>query len=940
LDISEAIHLLGELLGQVLSEQESPELFEVEERIRQLAKARRASDRPSSSAAYSLSEEVAALEPNAARAVASAFALYFDLVNLAEEDQRISFLREYERKDFPNPIHESIGEAIGSLHEAGMSADQMASLLEGLDIELVLTAHPTEAKRRTILSKLTRISNILRALGRSDLLIREVEEYRQELHAEITSFWLTDRVRTIQPAVTDEVRTGLYYIETVFWEVLPKIYDDLDASLARYYPGLKGSSSWLRLASWIGGDRDGNPNVTAEVTAETLRLHRGLALENHRRSLQELARRLSLSSRRVPPSSDLLEWIERRRPLPPHATYIERRYAREPYRLVASLLANDLEQASQEDMKARLLSEAPHQALIHYKDLKQPLEIIVRSVPDGIRRGRLHTVERQLAIFRLNTARLDLREDASRLNAALGETLRALGIHIDFEASASTEKLSLLTRLLRQPVPRLAPHPGVTPAVAETWALFQLITRTYNLYGSELLGPFIISMCTSPADILVVLLLARWAGCDQGLHITPLFETITDLEAAPNILDELFHLDVYIDHLKACAPPESWSDENTCSLEQMVMIGYSDSNKDGGYLMSNWALYKAQESIARTCQEHNIRLTLFHGRGGTVARGGGPANRAIRAQPPGTINGRFRLTEQGEIISSRYSNPDLAYRQLQQIVNAVLFASAPEDVRPRLRSHLQEQDKNSQQTSCSQANLPGAWCAAMENMSSIAQEVYRRMVFHTPGFLEYWKAATPLDEIKRLHIGSRPSSRKPGEERVEKIRAIPWVFSWMQSRFNLPGWYGLGSGLQELKSENLPLCKEMYTSWPFFRSLIDNAEMSLLKADMMIAGLYSGLVEDRPLAEWIFAAIRREYDLTCDAILTVTGHTELMQDEPVIRRSILLRNPYVDPLNYLQVEMLRRLRALPDPDAPEAEPLREVIVQTINGIASGLRNTG
>jgi phosphoenolpyruvate carboxylase len=413
-------------------------------------------------------------------------------------------------------------------------------------------------------------------------------------------------------------------------------------------------------------------------------------------------------------------------------------------------------------------------------------------------------------------------------------------------------------------------------------------------------------MTRDAADLLTVLLLARWTDCAESLSIVPLFETMGDLEAAPKILDSLFRLDLYRTHLA------------TCGDHQMVMIGYSDSNKDGGYLAANWALYEAQERIARICRQHGIRFTLFHGRGGTTARGGGPANRAILAQPPGTINGRFRLTEQGEIIASRYANPPLARRHLEQIVNAVLLASSPQPEAGRVVE-------------------PG-WRSVLAGMAAAALGAYRHLVYETPGFLEYWQSATPIDEIKRLRIGSRPAARGPGGEQVVKIRAIPWVFSWMQSRFNLPGWYGLGTGLSTAgANEQL---REMYLGWPFFRALLDNAEMSLLKADMGIAALYSDLVPDRTLAAHIFTQVKGEYERTCEQILAITGQGMLMENDPVIRRSIELRNPYVDPLNYIQVEGLRRLRALPDLDGSEAAALREVIFVTINGIAAGLRNTG
>ncbi|HEX9617530.1 MAG TPA: phosphoenolpyruvate carboxylase [Anaerolineales bacterium] len=909
MDLSTTIHLLGDILGEVISAQESPAIFELEERIRMHAKARRAGE---ASGAEGLTAEIAGLTPDESRAVAAAFTLYFDLVNLAEEHYRVSVLREQEREDDVEVVHESIPEAISILKKHGITQEQMAQLLEKLQIELVLTAHPTEAKRRTILSKIQRIADLLTRLSHPDVLPKEARSYRSSLVAEVTSFWLTHRARTSRPAVTDEVRTGLYFVNEIFWDLLPQIYRELDEALDQHYPGLKLGHPWMRLASWIGGDRDGNPNVTREVTAETLRLHRGMAVEKHRQALQDLARRLSLSAKRIPPPPELVDWYEGRRPLPQHVAYLQERYANEPYRLILSLLADDLAQASRDDMTAHLLSSQSHTARARLSDFLVPIRLIRNTIPAPIAGDQALTVQRQLEIFGLESARLDIREDSARLNAALAEVFRALKIHPAFEQGDALERKSILTEMLNLPSPDLAPHPGVTQETAETLALFQLIARTRAVYGPELLGPFIISMTRDAADVLTVLLLARWTGCSDCLQIVPLFETMADLEAAPGILADLFTLEIYQDHLASCAN------------NQMVMIGYSDSNKDGGYLAANWALYQAQENIARLCREHSLKLTLFHGRGGTVARGGGPANRAIRSQPAGTIDGRFRLTEQGEIIASRYANRQLAHRHLEQIVSAVLLASSPV-------------------TTNSEREVPDEWREVMNTMSAAALTVYRDLVYGTPGFLDYWRFATPLDEITRLSIGSRPASRQIGSLGVEKIRAIPWVFSWMQSRFNLPGWYGLGSGLEALwteKAESLPLVREMYANWPFFRALLDNAEMSLLKADMGIAALYSRLVPERDFADRIFERIMAEFERTQAAILKVTGHQELLEGEPVIQRSVHLRNPYVDPLNYIQVEMLRRLRALPDPDTSHAEALREAIELTINGIASGLRNTG
>jgi phosphoenolpyruvate carboxylase len=900
MDISQNIHLLGDLLGKVISELESPELFEIEERIRALAKARRSGD---AIAAEQLQQHVSALKNEDARVVAAAFAAYFDLVNLAEENHRVGLLRQREDESFPEPVHESIGEAVAILKERGVSAHDVAALMEKLSIELVLTAHPTEARRRTILSKTERIATHLSLLSQPGLYQHERQDAIQSLHAMISALWLTDRARAEKLTVTDEVRTGMYFVDAFFWNTIPVIYRDLERALEIHYPEVKAPQGWLKLASWIGGDRDGNPFVKSDVTAETLRLHRGLAVENMRREFQELGRQLSVSSSRIPPPPEISAWIEKRRPFPPHVDYIEKRYANEPYRLVLALIANDLAEASRDDMTKHLLGTHTHHAYLEEKDLLEPLRLIAAALPESLVRDQLQTVIHKVEIFGLHAARLDIREDSSRFNAALSEILRALNIEADFENLPDAERKELLTRLLREPVPELSRHPGVTAGAEETWSLFRLIGRVNEIYGGKLLGPIVISMTHAAADVLTVLLLAKWAGCVYLPPITPLFESIQDLKDAPEILEELFTSDLYREHLQFH------------HNDQMVMIGYSDSNKDGGYMMANWSLYQAQEEITRVAAKHNITLTIFHGRGGTIARGGGPANNAIRAQPAGSINGRFRVTEQGEIIASRYANPGLAHRHLEQVASAVILASSP---------HKEEY-------------IPKQWRQVMEQVSAAGLSAYRSLVYETPGFIQFWESATPLDEIKRLQIGSRPASRaKAGA--VNQIRAIPWVFSWMQSRFNLPSWYSLGAGLAAV--DDLPLLQDMYDGWLFFRTLLNNSEISLLKADMDISALYVTLVPDKQLADDIFTTIRSEYERTRDSVLKISRHASLLELEPVTRQAVQLRNPYVDPLNYIQVETLRRLRSLPDPDGAEAEPLREIMSLTINGIAAGLRNTG
>jgi phosphoenolpyruvate carboxylase len=925
MELSETIHLLGDLLGEVLIEQESQELFIKEERIRSLAKARRSeNEREAARGGRELAKEVTALDIEDIRGIASAFALYFDLVNTAEDNYRVNALRQEALKNAPEPVHDSIEEAIKLLKESGLSREKMAELLANLQIELVLTAHPTEARRRTILSKIERITTALHAMSFTRLLPRETAQYRDQLRGEITTLWLTDRSRSAQMTPTDEVRTALYFVGQIFWKALPLAYTLLEEALEKYYPGLKTEHAWLRLASWMGGDRDGNPFVTHAVTAETLHLHRGLAIENHRQTMQELSRRLSLAEDWVRLPADLQAWLDNRPALPAHSAQIARRYPNEPFRLVLSLLSADLSEASQDDMKNRLLSTAPHEARIRVEDLTGPLAAMAGGLPRAVKPGPLAAL-RQLDIFDLHGARLDLREDSSRINASLAEVLRALGIAEDFVAQSPTERRDLLLRLLAEPSPPLAKHPGATPEAAESWELFRLICRARAIYGGQLFGPFIISMSRCVADLLAVLLMARWTDCAHGMQIVPLFETIQDLEAAPQVMDELFSLPVYREHLK------------TCPDGQIVMIGYSDSNKDGGFLMSNWALYQAQEQVTRVCRAHAVHLTLFHGRGGTVARGGGPVNRTILASPGGTVNGRYRLTEQGEIISARYSTIDMALRNLEQVANAVLLASAPVCLAPD--PHLPE--------GCgarvSPEVLPPHWERVMQAMANAAKDCYRELVFDTPGFIEYWQEVTPIEEIKRMRIGSRPAARRPGAEAVNKIRAIPWVFSWMQSRYNLPGWYGLGTGLEVALGDaryGLNLLREMHEGWAFFRVLLENAELSLSKADMEIAALYDQLATDRDLAQAIFGDIRAEYERSVKAVLAIKGQTRLMETEPVIQRSIKMRNPYVDPLNTIQVDLLQRLRKLPDNQSAQGAALHEVIILTINGIAAGLRNTG
>ncbi len=903
MELSQAIHMLGHLLGRVITEQESPAMFDLEERVRRAAKDRRSGE---PEADEILRETMSVLSPDQTRSIAMAFTLYFDLVNLAEEQYRMARVRTRREECYPDPIPESVGWAIARLKQEGVDAKRMASLLSSLEVELVLTAHPTEAKRRSVLSRLREIGRLLRLYGRAGK--REQSAIHSRLHAEITTLWLMSRSRTMRPEVVDEVRTGLYFIDSVFWDVLPDLYADLEHALGMMYPGhdIAPQRPWLRLGSWMGGDRDGNPNVTTDVTAETLRLHRGLAVRRYQTAFHDLSRQLPVSCKRRQPVGGLRDWLQDLpQPLPEHIHYLVERYPDECYRHVLSLVSTRLEEASGENMLERLFSDHAHRPKVEESELESILDLVQQSMPPAIANDRIHELRQQLRIFGLQGARLDIRQDSGPLNATVGNILRLTG-HCDrWEELTDAERTEWIMTAMDQEQPDEEVVRRLDDTGMETVRLFRLIGRVTRVYGSRLLGPFIISMTRGPGDVLAVLLLARWFAEADELDIVPLFETVGDLERAPRTLNGLFANAAYREHLVKRRK------------EQTVMIGYSDSNKDGGYVSANWALYQAQEAIAAVCDENDVRLTLFHGRGGSVARGGGPAHRAIVSQPHGTVRGRFRVTEQGETIASRYSETDLAHRHLEQIVSAVLLTS----------------------TDLRRQPIPNEWREAADRMAGAARTAYRTLVYESPGFMAFWQAVTPLDEITRLHISSRPASRgSGGSPEVTRIRAIPWVFSWMQSRFNLPGWYGLGTALNAgVPTETL---QAMYREWPFFRALLDNAEMSLLKADMDIAARYVELEIDRGRGERFFSEIRTEYEKSRAGVLAVSGHQQLMDSDPDLQHAIRMRNPYVDPLNYLQVELLKRLREPESRTESEMEHLQEAMTVTINGIAAGLRNTG
>jgi phosphoenolpyruvate carboxylase len=965
------VDLLGSILGGILREQGGDVLFDTVEGIRLLSKARRQTGDPRCAA--EMEHRVQALPLDLAEQVVRAYTLYFHVVNVAEEHHRLRVLRRREIET-GRPRHDSIFEAVALLKEAGVTAEEFQAALNTLSIEPVLTAHPTEARRRTVLDRLRRIAELVAQRESQLLAPRDQALLLDALREELTALWQTDEARARRPEVLDEVRNALYYFDETLFETVPRIYRDLEDALAQQYPGVHFHvPPFLRFGSWIGGDRDGNPFVTPEITATTLRLHKDLVLSKYQEAVHRLLRLLSPSTSIVSVSKALLQSVEEDAQRLPELRAVLDRYAGEPYRqkliaVLAKLWRTRAEnQCRLQGLQAQKWgwevaetgSQVPGQTGTAnpgagYRcaaELLADLQVISASLEANqgrrLARGRLQDLVRQIEAFGFHLARLDIRQHSSRHTAALRELFAALEITPDYAALPEDEKVALLSREILNPRPLIPAELTFSPETNETIEVFRTIRRMQDEIGIEACQTYIISMTHHVSDVLAVQLLAKEAGLfglhrtDSGtrepfsrLHIVPLYETIDDLRRGQELSRALFQNEVYRMNLRA------WGGV------QEIMLGYSDSNKDGGYLAANWALYQAHRMLAAAAQECGVSLKLFHGRGGAIGRGGGPTNRAILSLPRGALNGRLKITEQGEVIFARYNNPAIAHRHLEQLTAAVLRATLrpAEDasVRPAQPAH-------------GSAVAP-AWQELMERLAAESRAAYRALVYETPRFAEFFFQATPIDVIARLNIGSRPAARRATQD-IEDLRAIPWVFSWTQCRAMLPGWYGLGTALERCIAaapEHLAVLQAMYQTWPFFRLVIDNAQISLGMADLHIARKHASLVEDAELREQIFRRIEREYQLACQMIVAVTGQREVLDNAPVLKRSIRLRNPYVDPISYIQVELLRRLRAVErrlvqDQTLPAAERARLereherlllAVFRSINGVAAGMQSTG
>lgn len=906
------IRALGAALGRVIGQLEGQETYERVEGLRVLAKRARSGD-PSGSS--ELLQAVAQVNPSQAFNLAMAFTLYFELINLAEENFRIGLLRQRRLargrgKDGVPAQRESIEEALEILKAQEVSPSTLQGLVDQMAIELVFTAHPTESKRRTLLTKLQRLGALLQKGPAAQSTGSGAEEEREMIEREIASLWLTDRSRVARPDVTDEARTGLWYHDSTLFDVVPRLQREFERCLALHYPTVRCPQQWLRFGSWIGGDRDGNPNVTGRVTGEVLALHRRLAIEKVRVSARELGRTLTVSDRRDAISPGVVRLFREDRHLSGHIEQLRHRYPHEPYRLLLAGLRERLTRAVAEvregtdilgsDAEETPLSLTTESVRHVYKTIEASL---LAGKAKAMAGGELKDAIQRLNVFGLHTAHLDLRQHSGLHEIAVAEILQ----RPDYARCSEEEKQALLLAAIAAGVSeRRVDWSKATATTRQVMEPLVVAALAQKRLGPEALGLYVISMANDVSDVLEVKLLMLWTGAD--LPVAPLFETRADLVRAPAVLEGLFSCLTYT------------GPRGPAGLHQQVMLGYSDSNKDCGYVTASWALHRAQDEIATVCRRRGVKLTLFHGRGGSIARGGGPAAKAILAQPVGLRDGGIRITEQGEVLSTRYHDPDLAFRIIEQMTHGVLLAAHAAQSSPV---------------------WPEAWISAMEALSEAGYTAYQALVHHDPDFLRFWKQATPIEEIGNLRFGSRPTYRRAAQS-VDDLRAIPWVFSWMQSRFNFPGWYGMGTALDAVLKRGpggLKLLRTMYREWAFFRSLVDNAQLTLCKADMTIARMYADLVEDADIRERIFGVLLDEFRLTEQSILAVVGARGLLSHEPVLKRSVELRNPYIDPLNYLQVEMLRRLRR-GDFSKAEEEVARSVIELTINGISGGLKNTG
>jgi phosphoenolpyruvate carboxylase len=908
--LSQNIRLLGDLLGKIIVHQAGESVFELEESIRRLSKQWHEGDETASAKAGKIVVDMIEDLP-LTKDILKAFSTYFQLVNLAEEHQRIHVLKERANDAFQagQPMDESIAAAVSTLKQEGYTAEQVAESLSESLIMPVFTAHPTESRRRTIRQILRHISKLLNLLQTTPEYQRG--EVLEQLTEHITLLWQSDEDRKRKPTVMDEVRnTGLYFFENTLFDVVPTVYEELERSLAKEFPDYVWQvPSVLRFGSWIGGDRDGNPFVTKDTTEAAISAQKDLVLERYAQDVQSLYELLSPALGRVTFDDGFLEALEQEvASLPEDELETIKRFDAEPYRQKLILIYRRLLATLRQNEKSWDLQEPDPRAFSDAGELLTELKAIEKSLLDNrgenLTRGALSDLIRRVQVFGFHLASLDIRQHSKRHESAIAEICEKFKVCNSYSEMSEAERAALLAQETENRRPLTAAL-DFSDETNETVSLFRLVAKAQKKAGKASVQTYVISMTESVSDVLEVLLLMSDSGLFGELDIVPLFETVDDLNAAHTIMQNLFDCPIYKQHLERRGN------------NQQIMIGYSDSNKDGGFLRANWMLFAAQRRLAETCLANDIKLTLFHGRGGSIGRGGGPANRAILSQPPESIRGRIRITEQGEVVSSRYTHNEIARRHLQQLFHAMLCSTGR---RPEF------------------ANLE-RWSQVVDEVSEIGFGKYRELV-ERPEFIEYFQTATPIDQIDQLNLGSRPSRRKATQS-IGDLRAIPWVFAWTQSRTNIPSWFGVGTAMEAWVQQNgessVDELKAMYQEWPFFKSVLNNIHLGMGRADIDIAELYSKLVNPE-IGGSMFEEIRNEFEKTKSWLLQVTGYEALLDTESWLQHSIRMRNPYVDPMNYIQVALLEKYRK--SDDGQLREEIQSAIVQSINGIAIGLQNVG
>ena len=916
------IRLLGRILGDVIREQEGVAAYELVEQVRKLSVAfRRDADQEADRA---LKKLLKSLSGDQTVSVIRAFTYFSHLANLAEDRHHIRRRAVHERAG--DTQEGSIEVALSRLRWAGIAPKTIAQTLAGSYVAPVLTAHPTEVQRKSILDAERDIAQLLAA--RDDIQVRaqlynsakdaltprELAANEAQLRARVAQLWQTRLLRYSKLTVADEIENALSYYEATFLREIPKIYCDLEKELGQY-----PVHSFLRMGQWIGGDRDGNPNVTAQTLRYALGRQAEVALRHYLTEVHYLGGELSLSARLVQVSAEMEALAQRSPDTSEHR--VDEPYRRALTGIYARLAASLKELTGGEAARHAV---APQNAYASAEEFLADLRVIEASLKshhgEALAAERLHPLIRAVQVFGFHLATVDLRQSSDKHEEVVAELLAKARIEPNYAGLQEAAKRALLIKLLNDARPLRVVGADYSVHSQGELAIFETARMMRERFGHDAIRHYIISHTETVSDLLEVLLLQKEVGLMTGtldaesrnhLIVVPLFETIEDLRNAAPIMREFYGL------------PGVAALVQRSGGEQDIMLGYSDSNKDGGIFTSNWELYRAEIALVELFDElatsHGIQLRMFHGRGGTVGRGGGPSYQAILAQPPGTVRGQIRLTEQGEVIASKYANPEIGRRNLETLVAATLEATLLQPTKPATKAFLD--------------------AAAQLSLASMAS--YRALVYETPGFTDYFFNSTPIREIAELNIGSRPASRK-ASQKIEDLRAIPWGFSWGQCRLTLPGWFGFGSAVdafinaegKDPKSQ-LALLQKMYRQWPFFRTLLSNMDMVLAKSDLALASRYSELVTDARLRKKVFTSIEAEWHRTAEALTRITGDKQRLAHNTALARSIKHRFPYIDPLHHLQVELVRRWRG-----GQGDERVQTGIHISINGIAAGLRNTG